>query len=422
MRNLILASAAVIALASCSKESTVDVAITSSKNLIEFTAYASSASTTKGTPINSNTEFQGGDSGGGSFDVSAYFTASSGENSGKYFGFNTVTYTSGSWVNATEMYWPNEAGTLGLGAFYPSTVTEASYSYETDAHSFKFTDYVVADAVASQVDLMYAVKAEAVSTFGEEDAINLHFKHALTQIAFTATKDDDITVTVSDIQICNVVNKGTFTATESTDDDYTTSTTTPADDVDKDNFGEWEVASTGESIYSHYAAAMADGSPISVTDDETAVALTSSTDALMLLPQELEAWDPTAASSTNSFLAIKCTIMHTGDDIEASIVDGYVFVPFSTDDIEYTTGTGTDGWLPGYKITYNLHFGGGYTLPDGVDEDDDDDDDEIPDPGKTPDPDDVVETLRPITYTISVDEWINVAQTVDGTTTDGDVD
>ncbi|MFR9650630.1 MAG: fimbrillin family protein [Rikenellaceae bacterium] len=394
MKRLILASLAVAALASCSKESTEDVAITSSKTQMEFTTYASTA-TAKGTPVNSNSDFKGTNN---LFSVSAYFTATSSLNSGKYFSFSDVKYIGSTWVNQSQMYYPNESGTLYFGAYYPSDdtkITSASYEYNS-GHDLSF-DYTVADAVTSQRDVMYAIKDYSY-TSETEDSINLHFKHALTQIAFTATKDSDIDVTVTGISICNVNEEGTFSASVVTDDSGQNDETIASANVDTDNFGEWKDQKTAQN----YAAVMTSDEAITVTSDTDATALSNSTDALMLIPQELTAWDTDegTTSDTGSYLAIKCKISHAaGDDTVgyASIVDGIVFVPFDTDNIKYAEGDVDDGWRAGYKITYNLHFGGGYTYPDGG---------TIPEPGTVPDPDDVVETLRTITYTTSVDEWV----------------
>ncbi|MFI3305168.1 MAG: hypothetical protein R3Y68_01485 [Rikenellaceae bacterium] len=286
MKRLILASLAMAALASCSKESSMDGAITSTKTPMEFTAYAGSA-TTKGTTVDTNDEFKGTSN---QFDVSAYFDATSTttNNDGKYFAFSTVAYDSATgvtaWVNQDNMYWPNEDGKLYFGAYYPSDDTNAS-------------------------------------------------------------------------------------ATASTDDDADVANTTVTETyVDTDNFGSW----TKQSTQKNYVADLVGTTPITVT------------------------------GTTTSYLAIDCVIKHVAasnesdNDDYAAIVDGYVFVPFDTDDIEYSSNLTDDGWLPGYKITYNLHFGGGYTIPNTPDT--------VPDPENTPTG--TVETLRAITYTTSVDEWI----------------
>lgn len=439
MKKLIFASLAIAALASCSQESTMDVAITSAQIPIQFSTYSSSA-TTKGNPVDSNTEFQ---TTGAQFKVSAYANLTASKTFGKYFNFSTVEYGSSAWENKDDMYYPNEAATILFGAYYPSGadgLSEAEGStpdFEPTAITAPvltipytvYGDYPSSNSktVADQDDLMYAVTSfgysaptteESASTSTDPDAdmtVNLHFKHALTQVAFTATKDSDLDVVVNSITICNVVNGGTFKAESVTDASNTTDAadgTVGDANVDVDDMGAWTLPDS--KTYNHYTAAMAGSASVTVGDEVTS--LTNTDDALMLIPQALTAWtyansgtdagsDSATATvtGTGSYLAIDCTITHA--DAEVPIIDGIVYVPFSTSGITYDSATTSfnttyaNAWAPGYKITYNLVFGGGYTDPTpGTTP-------TIPDPGNEPDPDDLVSTLRAITYTMSIDEW-----------------
>ncbi len=239
---------------------------------------------------------------------------------------------------------------------------------------------------------------------GDEDAVNLNFKHALTQIGFTATKDADITVSVKEVLICNVMDRGVFSSATSTDDDDANTDGTVEDGNVNDSWGSWALT---DAVKGHYKAGIAIAIDVTAAKGATGDALTVADNALMLVPQQLTAWNP-AASGTNghAYLAIRCTIKHAGDGNVAAIVnDNYVYVPFSTTDIVYSASKTADEWLPGYKLVYNLHFGGGYTIPG------DPTTPVVPEPGKEPgdDPENVVETLRPISYTVTVDEWKTVA-------------
>ncbi len=466
MKKLVLASLALAALASCSKESTVDVSISSAQIPMQFSTYSSST-TTKGIPVDTNTEFQDATKGYGSFEVAAYANTST---FGKYFNFSTATWGDSKWNNIDDMYYPNEDATILFGAYSP---TGAAGLVENSAPSFlgetdngtpptltqKLTipytiygDFVNANETASNVtaqdDLMYAVKQYSYdapstedssddATFDNNDVINLHFKHALTQVAFTATKDSDLDVTVHSITICNVVNGGTFEATGSTDTTYDLTANSkdavPDANVTVDDMGAWTVG----TVQNHYTAALNTtvAGVVTSTDTDNPTTLTDADNALMLIPQELTAWVTTDSSGsgtsgstasvagTNSYLAINCTITHTDGSDGATyvpIIDGIIYVPFSTSGITYDynapddsgaevtdfTTKYKDAWAPGYKITYNLNFGGGYTDPTpGTPEEGEDPETLIPDPGTEPDPDDVVPTLRAITYTVTVDEW-----------------
>lgn len=418
MKKLILASlAAAVTLVSCTQESVVDPSITAaaSTKTISYSPYAG-ASSTRGSAVNSNSDFCGTEGSYGSFKVSAY------NETDQYFDFDQITYGGSSWAGTTTRYWPAEDATFHFGAYYPAGATfstDPAFSYASDANSLTF-GYTVAEAVADHEDIMYAITDVTYDASEDPVAVNLHFKHALTQIAFTATKDDDLAVTVNSVTICNVVDNGTFKATATTTDSNVSGGTTANASVTTSNAGSWtpataaansstNTANESENIQ-HYAAAMSydnDESYTTVTKS-TVVALSDATDVLMLLPQKLTAWSDsktyTASGSndgvaygTDSYLAIVCTI---ADSTGAVIVDeGTVYVPFDSavnyNGDEDTTDTGEDSWQAGYKLTYNLHFGGGYSGPGGT----------TPEPGEVPDPDDAVLTLRTITYTVTVDEW-----------------
>ncbi len=414
MKRLFLASLTLLVLASCEKVSTLDSALTTDKAMT-FAPYAG-ASTTRGSAVDSNDAFIGTADKPGSFKVASFVGSES------YFGFKTVTYnsTEAKWKNTENMYWPNYNATLHFGAYYPAASTQiknAAYSYAS-AHALTF-DYTVNPVVGSQEDLMFAASdcTYTVSTTDVDPAeAKLHFKHALTQVGFTATKDADIEVTVNSIKLCNIIDNGGFTATISTDDstnvDDNNNGAEDAGSVELGNFGEWTPATATARVddetvtnLANYTAVMANNKTadagVVVNPAAGQVAqLTSTTDVMMLLPHEVKAWDPKDATvnpGVGSFLAIDCKIVHAGG--QAPIMDGIIYVPFSSKGIEYTAGTLENIWKQGYKLTYKLHFGGGFTDP-GKDPGKD------PEPGETPNPEDVIPTLRAITYTVSVDEWI----------------
>lgn len=539
--QLLVCALGALTLASCSKFSELDPEIEAamtSQTALEFTTYASSSSATRGTAINSNENFQT-TTGYGSFDVAAlvsdmdyevdtydndgfpleYDVTPTVGNAVDYFYFTNVQYQSSAWVNQSKMYWPNYSKMMHFAAYSPASVAisnDYTFTQSTDSEgnmSYVYSfPYSVSDVIGEQVDLMYAMtsmyyicpsdryKSGATNSYvttgagetNEEDPVNLHFKHALTQIAFTATKDAAIDVYVKGITLCNLYNNGVFTATLVTDDleadaednptvgENATEEDATTDLVDAGNFGTWTTSfdkangwgsltaveksykdqGTGETIkytayytttnsgghtsMSHYEATLADltatsplsKSSIEVLSSTDPVALTSSSDVLMVMPQKLTAWTPTTATEPNfvgltwdsdpdtfetslggvqvsstsnvslSYLAIDCEIYHSGIENEnGKIHDGYIFVPFDTKNIAYSSANtynkadDANKWLAGYKITYLLNFGGGYVV-------DEDNHDEIPEPGCVPDTETF--TLSTITYTTTVDSWIEI--------------
>lgn len=518
---------------------------------ITFTTYAS-MSATKGTAVSSNTDFQEDVGSfdvaaitadctyeliyateGGNSEYIDYTMYPVQEEAVSYFGFNQVTYTDNVWSSFYNMYWPNSSKIITFAACSPSglitsndsnyeftyeATTKSGVTYDDDSgynseddytvdYNFSFY-YTVESDVSDQIDLMYAltsvnylapsdrIKDNGAGSYittgvygtNDEDAVNLHFKHALTQIAFTAIKEAGITVTVKGLTLCNVYNSGTFTATAVTDDDEADAEDNPTigdgdgDQVNANNFGSWVAnyegfwtlyttgdgststetfkANSDDSMTGGYYAATDGGGysamsnytttleleegeeSITIGSETTATQLTSLTDVLMLMPQTLTAWVPTTSTELNyvgsyattsssdgvshadgglsdgefanpsmnsskrtlSYLAIDCVICHTGST--EPIHDGLIFVPFSTADLDYSTADvddpieeTQDAWLPGYKITYCLNFGGGYVVEEGNHT-------TIPEPGCIPDTE--TYTLRTITYTATVDTFVEV--------------
>ncbi|MFI3315485.1 MAG: fimbrillin family protein [Rikenellaceae bacterium] len=426
-RNFFVASAIVLAaLPSCSKESTLDPSIESvmnSQTEITFSSYASTATTTKGSAVNSNSDFQGVVTTHGSFAVAALvgdaefsnykydtsynitsYDADPVEGTAvSYFDLTEVSYSTddNTWVNSSKMYWPNASKLLFFAAYSPSDAAISNYSFSEktdDSHNENCTysfDYTVTDVIDDQIDLMYAMTevpylaptdqskdsstdsyiSTGVTNTNEDDAVNLHFKHALTQIAFTATKSDDLEVYVKSITVCNLYNSGTFTATALTDDnDVTDSNDTvgdTGDDDDKvnaDNFGAWTTTfeddgwdssnaanTSGTSYYaiagnggnkyiSNYKATLADFNGSTSPSGANAIqisgttSLTSSEDVLMLMPQTASEWEPTSSTALNYI------------GYGSSLSDLTVEVGATKDaDNNYIAGTGTDASSTGSK-------------------------------------------------------------------------
>lgn len=358
---LLLTAAAIAAFTSCTKESELDPTIVNainSQSPLEFTAYASSATSTKGSAIDSNISFQKD----GSFDVSAIVsnstysdylydnqsfvssytvTPDANDTAVQYFGLSQVKYITDKWVNTNNMYWPNYDKSIHFAACSPSGLLKEKggdededkydyeFTYETDSErkeTYKYSfDYKVTNTVKDQIDLMYAMTTvdylaptnrykegspagsyvtTGVTYTNTEDPVNLHFKHALTQVAFTATKDDDIDVYVKSVTICNVYNSGTFSTAYLTDDEDADAENNPTvgdaesvtvedeeannDKVNADNFGTWAATFSGTwalsgettattggfSAMSNYEAVLngyTHKSPTATTDDKNSI-------------------------------------------------------------------------------------------------------------------------------------------------------
>lgn len=383
---------ALAALASCQKESLVDSAITQSGDAIRYSAY-SQLTSTKGAPVDSNSEFQDDANG---FYVAAYKTDDSAT---QYLGFETVTYkgTAGAWgySSSNTYYWPSES-ILTFAAFYPTSAYSASApAYSSAGYKFGHTPSAT---TTEHVDVMFAFNKEVAKC----SAVPLHFKHALTQINFQAAVDESmgIAVTLKSIEICNVRPTGAFTIEDNDKLATAESGGTVASANVELTAGTWVASGTHTDYTAYPNSTNVFSGSMTLTADY--VAFSDTENPLMLIPQALTAWTPTnltadADSFTDCYLKIGCTITHSGDNSSIVIVDGYVYIPFDSKDENGTN----EIWKAGNKLTYKLLFGGGYPYEPGTTPDDDEGD-------QDPDVDESIPTLLPITYTVTVDEWKDV--------------
>ena len=284
-------------------------------------SYTVSASQTRSTVIR-GTEFPVDES----FRIWAY------EGDAPLIDGDVVSSTGGSvWSTQKTYYWPEGGTRVNFYALYPTTL-----DIDQAAKGFAYT---VPVSISSQQDILYDV----VSACKTDDdvshnpvksyAVPLLFKHALTQIAFKGCVRDDCkdwTVSVSGITVCHVAGKGKFELAAAKWSDLTGTT-------------DYSVGLSSEAVSFGYNSA------------GTTTDLTASDGVLLLIPQQLQAWDMTSnvMNTTDSYLAVECHISQgTADVIGTAAKPATVYVPFDS---------GTSSWKQGYRYTYTLEFGTGYT-------------------------------------------------------------
>ena len=220
-KYFIIAAAALVALASCTKNE-ID---TPKQNQINFSTVSGKATKT---PL-SGTIYKTTDP---TFGVFCYALTD-----GKTWAANSVdgqTYmnkieisyngTDKIWEPASVYYWPL-SGSLTFTGFSP--YTEASkVAYAPATKALTVTDYVAAATTAAQTDLMWANTQKDLtdnqSTYISESetstlkGVNMVFHHALSQVIFKVKKAaglEDYTVTVNSITF-NAMSTGTLTVTD----------------------------------------------------------------------------------------------------------------------------------------------------------------------------------------------------------------
>ena len=229
--QLILA-AALVALAACNKGK-VDNLNTASDNEIGFNAVASmnTKAIISGTTYGTENSFKvwGWQSQKGDFSEFATAAASN------FMSNLTISHTKGAdeehhdfaWRNADHYYYWPFTGKISFLAIHPSSVTPSTTGWNatTDIPEATFANYTIA-STNETVDLMFATNFSARRT----DALNIVFKHALSQIEVSVKTDkdysNDVAFDVESVTFKNIDLSGNVT--------YSNNTISWADNTDQD--------------------------------------------------------------------------------------------------------------------------------------------------------------------------------------------
>lgn len=314
-----------------------------------------------------------------------------------YINGDNVQYQGGKWVNTSgTRYWPD-----GEVSFFAHV--NAGDAFNWNGGQPKIENFTVGTDVATQQDLLYAVKTASKGTDGKAE---LNFRHALSQIVFQAKNTNpNLYVEISGVSVCKVKNQGTFTyPTDDTSDKVGEHNGGASIDYSTQKWGSWSTNGTQQYDVTF--------NPVALNGNKTAtaVSLTSanqtgkefSSNAMLLLPQTTTAWDVNGDDATGkpadqdgSYFLVKCRIYNVSGETVDKQKD--VLLWGNAD------GTGKDvaipvqiNWEQGKKYIYTFVFnndGNG-----GYDPDPDD-----PDPDPTP-------VLVPITFEVTVDDFVPVTE------------
>ena len=307
------------------------------------------------------------------------------------YGAMTVTGSDNGtkWTTSPLTYWPSNASQqLDFYAYAPTT-TEGVTINGTDK---KITSYTPSTTVADQKDLVIAYNT-GTKTANEASGVPLLFKHALSQIEVKAKcANANMKVEIIGVKVVSVAKDGTFT--------FPTATTQSGTGHEL-ALGLWNTASSQKTAYM-----VRNSAPVELT--KTAQSLMPSTSGtFMLIPQAITPWNKqNNATTAGSYISVLCRISNVSGDNETLIFPttagkyGFSAVAIGTTKSDKT-------WEPGKKYIYTLEFfgtdsGGGRfdpdpTVPDGGGGDTDVDTTDPKDGGK--------EILKPITFTVDVEDW-----------------
>ena len=323
-----------------------------------------------------------------------------------------------TWVNQSgTRFWPN-----GLSVDFYAVVNgdiEWNVTAAEGTAPASIENFTVPTNVSDQKDLLYSVKKGLAkgNTEAETNPVELNFRHALSQIVFQAKNTNpNLYVEVSGVSIVNVGNKNTFAFPNANTDNNMEDTDHDGSfdytiDYEDGSWGKWNALTSGSTVYP------VDFETVKVEGTNTVVDLTANVNgdntvkdefnknALLLLPQTSNAWVPedvpapglAGNASNGSYFLVNCAIYNVAGD---------EFVPEdtplwgTTDAHKQAAIPVAINWEQGKKYIYTFIFGegGGY--------DPDDPDPEDPD---KPDP-----VLIPITFEVTVDDFVEVpAQDID---------
>ncbi len=267
-----------------------------------------------------------------------------------YINGDAVNYLNGAWTPSTNRYWPVEAvnffATVGVT---PTVGEKATF------------DYTVKGNVAEQEDILYAANLGATKDGG---AVEMNFRHALSQVVFKAkNKNNALYVVVDGIKFGNLYDEGSFefgaesTTTNFEDHDATPPTVTKNGVVNVTT----KSTDTPDSYYSvSFTEVPVPGSETNpVVKDLTYVADGANEKAMILLPQENGKWVRTT-NETGSYIAVKCAIYNVADPTNgyASATDVLLYGTEANGTVEtkWATIPLAVDWKPGMKYVYTLVF------------------------------------------------------------------
>ena len=311
-----------------------------------------------------------------------------------------------TWVNESgTRFWPND---LSLD-FYAVVNGEIYWNVgaaEGTAPA-SIVNFKVPTDVAAQKDLLYAVKTDQAKTDGADkmDAVALNFRHALSQIVFNAKNtNENLYVEVSGVSIVNVANMNTFAfPIADTDDNIDNHDGSYDSTINYDgSWGKWNTLTSGATVYPvNFETVKVEGNNTLV--DLTTNATEYNTNALLMLPQTSTAWNPAddpapgvnGNADNGSYFLVNCAIYNVSGDSFDPEVDTPLWA--SQAEHKQVAIPMTINWEQGKKYIYTFIFGegGGY----------------IPNPDPDPDDPDPDPVLIPVTFKVTVDDFVEVPAT-----------
>lgn len=260
-----------------------------------------------------------------------------------YFNNEYFIYVLESYISQTAYYWPSDGSYLKFYAFTPG-VTEFGAGAPVGSEDGKLTieGFSPAENITEQDDFIFAEtrsnKEEAYEN-QSDTGIRLNFTHGLSQIEVKALN----THPRYDISVCGV-RLGNFP--------------TGADFIlGETEENRWSFPQT--PVLADYEGSR---SAILLSDEAVSI-MPSDGDNAMVIPQKLNAWDPSDASAnTGAYIGVKLNIKTKAAENAVASAQAY---PFSKNLYDWVAVPIDTDLAPGKKYTFTLDFtnGAGYVAP-----------------------------------------------------------
>lgn len=262
-----------------------------------------------------------------------------------------IVYNTSAWDYADPdqmAYWPT-AGDVDFYAVSPAITDDLvhqGFKYDMTS-TLKTITYATVDEynttsreTKTNHDVMYAVAKGLNKTNNGTTAVQMNFKHILSQVVFKAkTTSSILEVDVKSVKIHNFVHSGTFTL--------------PAGEPAMSNWS----TSPDEAV----SIATVKLNAANVKTNNAVVDLSDMASPLMMIPQQLKKWSTysagTAVSKADADNAKECYLEIS---MKLKQNDSYLIgsaAEYKTVYVPFDNGT---GWEPGKRYIYTLIFGGGY--------------------------------------------------------------
>ena len=153
-----------------------------------------------------------------------------------------VSKSNGAWSYDNTVFWPES----NVDFYSVSPTENIGGTVSITNNEQKITDFTVNTDQSQQVDLLYAVNKGESKESHKSSAVQVNFRHALSQIIFKAKNtNSSLKVSIKDVRVANVLKGGTFTYPSSS---TTTQNTSASGTIEAGTQGSWELLTGGDKM------------------------------------------------------------------------------------------------------------------------------------------------------------------------------